>query len=309
MSRSGGAAFLYDDIFLSHEMPPFHPEAPARLTACIDILRSSGLWDERDHPAPRAASEAERAAAHDAGYYRQVQGMGRGYLDPDTYVSEGTFEAALWAAGAAVTAVELCLDGTSRRAFCAVRPPGHHAERDRGMGFCIFNNVAVAARYARARGVARVMIPDFDVHHGNGTQHIFYEDDTVFYFSTHQHPHYPGTGSASERGRGKGEGMTMNIPLPSGAGDRELVPAYEEMFAKQVEQFAPEMIIASAGYDLHSLDPLAGFQVSDDGVGRIVKAILQAGRDVPVIFSLEGGYNLQGLAASVKTTMEAMLSG
>ena len=174
------------------------------------------------------------------------------------------------------------------------------------MGFCIFNNVAVGACYARTQGVRRVMIADFDVHHGNGTQNIFYEEDTVFYFSTHQHPHYPGTGSAAERGKGKGEGFTLNIPFPAGAGDEELGKAYLETFPEVVEEFSPDLILVSAGYDLHRADPLAGFDLSDDGVAEVVGGILEAGRGIPVVFSLEGGYDLRSLGRSVVLTLEKM---
>jgi acetoin utilization deacetylase AcuC-like enzyme len=300
--------FLYDDIFLAHEMPPLHPESPDRLRACLEAVREAGLWDSLDHAPLRKATPGEVALAHSAEYVETVRTFGSGYLDPDTYLSPMTYEAALAAAGAVMTAVDLCRERGKMRAFCAVRPPGHHAEFDRAMGFCVFNNVAVGARYAGTRGFNRVMIADFDVHHGNGTQNIFYEDDSVFFFSTHQYPHYPGTGAAGERGRGRGDGYTRNIPLPSGAGDTELVRAYREEFPAVVEEFDPELIIVSAGYDLHSSDPLAGFTVSDEGVISVVEGILDAGGDRPVIFSLEGGYDLGSLSRLVALTLRKLLS-
>jgi acetoin utilization deacetylase AcuC-like enzyme len=300
--------FLYDDIFLAHEMPPLHPESPDRLRACLEAVREGGLWDSLDHAPLRKATPGEVALAHSAEYVETVRTFGSGYLDPDTYLSPMTYEAALAAAGAVMTAVDLCRERGKMRAFCAVRPPGHHAEYDRAMGFCVFNNVAVGARYAGTRGFNRVMIADFDVHHGNGTQNIFYEDDSVFFFSTHQYPHYPGTGAAGERGRGRGDGYTRNIPLPSGAGDTELVRAYREEFPAVVEEFDPELIIVSAGYDLHGSDPLAGFTVSDEGVMSVVEGILDAGGDRPVIFSLEGGYDLGSLSRLVVLTLQKLLS-
>lgn len=300
-------AFLYDEVFLSHKMPPAHPESGERLLACLDAVRTAGLWDRLMHLAPRRADPEEVALAHSVEYVQGVSTFGSGYLDADTYVSPDTYEAALFAAGAVLTAVDAALAGEARRSFCAVRPPGHHAEQDRGMGFCIFNNVAVGARYALRRGVGKVLIADFDVHHGNGTQNIFYEDDTVFYFSTHQFPHYPGTGSASEKGRGRGEGCTLNIPLPPGSGDEEMEEAYGMSFRETVASFQPEMILVSAGYDLHRSDPLSGFTVSDEGVARLVDEILAAGSEIPVIFSLEGGYDLRSLGKSVVLTLERMM--
>lgn len=299
-------AFLFDEIYLSHEMPPSHPESAERLTVCLEAMRRAGLWDSLLHLTPRSATPDEVAMAHSREYVEEILNFGAGYLDPDTYLSPNTCRAALAAAGAVMTAVDASIEGRASRAFCAVRPPGHHAERERGMGFCIFNNVAVGAFHARRQGVRRVMIADFDVHHGNGTQSIFYEDDTVFYFSTHQHPHYPGTGSAAERGRGKGEGFTLNVPLPAGAGDEELGKAYFETFPEVVGEFGPDLILVSAGYDIHRADPLAGFDLSDEGIAGVVGGILDAGRGIPVVFSLEGGYDLRSLGRSVVLTLKRM---
>lgn len=230
-----------------------------------------------------------------------------GYADPDTYVSEGSLEAALHAAGAVLEAVDRVEKGEIDRAFCAVRPPGHHAEADRAMGFCIFNNISVGARHAQRAGFRKVFIVDFDVHHGNGTQHIFEEDDTVFYFSTHQYPHYPGTGSQGEKGRGKGLGATANYPMPSGSGDREYFLIYHDILPGLIRDFAPDIIMVSAGYDLLSGDPLASTRISGEGIRDIVEGILSA-RQVPAVFSLEGGYNLRELADSVLLTLRVLLS-
>ncbi|MBF0521204.1 MAG: histone deacetylase, partial [Nitrospirae bacterium] len=176
------------------------------------------------------------------------------------------------------------------------------------MGFCIFNNVAIGARFAQKQGYKKVFIVDFDVHHGNGTQHSFYNDDTVFYFSSHQYPHYPGTGAASETGSGKGKGFTYNVPLSYGAGDREMKEVYNITLHKLVESFSPDIILVSSGFDIHKKDPLAGFGVTDDGIRDIVRGILSAKKDIPVIFTLEGGYSLEALASSVTITMQELLS-
>lgn len=192
------------------------------------------------------------------------------------------------------------------RAFCAVRPPGHHAERDMAMGFCIFNNVAVGAAYALEIGFGRVFVVDFDAHHGNGTQHIFEESDSVFFFSTHQHPSYPETGKDSERGKGRGEGYTYNVPIPKGSGNKDYLYVYQDILPGLIRRFSPDIILVSAGYDIHLNDPHADIRVTEEGIRCIVRSILTS-HPCPAVFTLEGGYDLDALAESVKITVEEML--
>lgn len=298
---------LYDPVFLEHRTPPGHPESPRRLLSVMEGLAASGLADLVDRlpvaPAPAGAVEA----VHDRGYLERIAEPGERWLDPDTYRSGSSWEAAVAAAGAVCAAVDACRAGAVRRAFCAVRPPGHHAARGRAMGFCLINNVAVATRHAQSRGYRRVMVADFDVHHGNGTQEIFYEDGTVYYFSTHQGGHYPGTGAASERGAGEGTGCNRNVPLPAGAGDRELLAAWGELFPSDLERFGPDICLVSAGYDLHAADPLAGLAATDAGIRELVRAVLRACGPIPVVATLEGGYHHPALARGVCATVEALL--
>lgn len=300
-------AFIYDDIFLDHDMPAFHPESVHRLTTVTERLKKSDLWSTLIHLTPEKVSQEELEAVHSKEYIERIKNYGSGYLDPDTYMSEDTSEAAHYAAGAIVTAIKACRSGEIERAFCAVRPPGHHAEKSRAMGFCIFNNVAVGARFAQKSGYAKVFIVDFDVHHGNGTEHIFYDDDSVFYFSTHQYPHYPGTGSSSDRGKGKGTGFTFNVPMDHGAGDSEMHEAYHNTLHKLVDSFSPDIILVSSGYDLHRKDPLAGLAVTDEGIKDIVRGILDAKKGIPAVFTLEGGYNLEALAGSIEITLRELI--
>lgn len=299
-------AFIYDDIFLEHKMPPGHPERPERLTSIIRRLSDSDLWDKLVHLKPAKAEESDLLEVHTPVHVEQMKKL-VGYADPDTYVSEGSYEAALYAAGAVIEAVDRIKAGEIDRAFCAVRPPGHHAEANRAMGFCLFNNVAVGARHAGKAGYERVFIIDFDVHHGNGTQNMFYSDPDVFYFSSHQFPHYPGTGRTEETGAGDGLGTTANYPMPSGAGFSEYSAVYSDTLPGIIRDFDPGIIIVSAGYDLHSRDPLAGIRVPDEGIEMIVSSITGA-IDVPCIFSLEGGYDLEALSGSVLITLKNLLS-
>ena len=303
--------FLYDDIFLKHEMPAGHPESAQRLLSILNTLRNSSLWRELSHIKPRRAGEEDILRVHTKEYFDKIRNF-TGFFDPDTYISGNSFEAAMFAAGAVIEAIDRCRKGDIDRAFCAVRPPGHHAERDRAMGFCIFNNIAVGARYAQEIGYEKVFIVDFDVHHGNGTQHIFEEDDSVFYFSTHQHPHYPGTGQDSERGRGKGDGFTYNVPMPYGSGDKDFYYAYRDILPGLIKKVRPDIILVSAGYDIHVRDPLAGLNVTNEGLKNIVRGILLRSTttylpSLPHVFTLEGGYDLQALGESVLNTVEELL--
>ena len=282
--------FVYSPVFLKHETPLGHPESKERLIAITDKLKSATFWKDLVHIAPRKAEYRDVELVHKESYVEKVRNFGTGHLDPDTYLSKDSLEAALYAAGAVIEAVEQCKSGKIRRAFCAVRPPGHHAEAHHAMGFCIFNNVAIGARHAQKAGYRKVFIIDFDVHHGNGTQHLFYEDDTVFYFSTHQSPHYPGTGSSDEHGKGKGKGYTYNIPMQAGSGYKEFFSAYCDVLPELVRRFAPDILLVSAGYDIHAHDPLAGLKVSDEGIRTIVSGILSSPSDpehTPIIFTLK----------------------
>ena len=231
-------------------------------------------------------------------------------IDPDTFTSPETFAVATLAAGAAVTAVDRVLDGPAgSRAFALIRPPGHHAERNRAMGFCFFNNIAVAAAHARARGLRRVAIVDYDVHHGNGTQHSFYDDASVLFISSHQFPFYPGTGAPTEIGRDAGRGFTVNLPLEAGAGDADYEKVYRDVAFPVLEQFKPELILISAGFDAHVDDPLGGMRVTADQFGRLtagLAAIADRVCDGRMVATTEGGYDLQGLAQSLRAAIAAL---
>ena len=298
--------FVYDEVFLHHEPPVWHPDSRERLISIISTLKGAGLWDKLIHIRPRKATPEDLALVHTPENIEKVRGLGAGEIDLDTYTSVESFDAASYAAGAVMEAVEQCRSNRLRRVFCAVRPPGHHAEADRSMGFCLFNNVAVGARHAQRAGYKKVFIVDFDAHHGNGTQHIFEEDDTVFYFSTHQYPYYPETGKDMERGKGKGEGYTYNVPILAGSGNKDYLAIYQDILPGVVQRFGPDIILVSAGYDIHANDPHANIRVTHEGVHGIVRSILNCA-DVPMIFVLEGGYDLPSLCDSLKITIEEMM--
>jgi acetoin utilization deacetylase AcuC-like enzyme len=295
-------------LFLRHDTGPGHPERAARLVAIERRLVESGVAAEMERCEAQPCAPSVLALAHAAGYVAEVEraiASGARVLDEgDTRVSADSFRAACAAAGGAITAVEKVVRGEWQHAFVAVRPPGHHAERAEAMGFCLFNNVAIAARHAqKALGVERVAILDFDVHHGNGTQHIFEEDGTVFYASLHQWPLYPGTGLATERGRGAGEGTTRNCPQPPGAGDAEWLAALEDVILPELEAFRPQLLLLSAGFDAHARDPLAQTQLTTQGYRKISELCSQFAREHcsgRIVSLLEGGYDLAALAESVE---------
>jgi acetoin utilization deacetylase AcuC-like enzyme len=299
--------YIYNDIYLEHVNPPFHPENEGRLVSINKALKDSGLAGKLVYLEPRKASDDEILTVHDKSYLDMLKRTTVGYLDGDTYKSEGSLEAAYYAAGALLVSLDAVKEGKIERAFCAVRPPGHHAERNAAMGFCIFNNVAVAARYGQKLGYEKVFIVDFDVHHGNATQHMFESDSSVFYFSTHQYPHYPGTGARSETGRGEGLEFTFNFPMSAGSGDHDYLDVYKGKLPDLVKEFSPSIMFVSAGYDLHQNDPLSSIAVSTEGIRGIVRSIIDSCPHVPFIVTLEGGYNHKALSESVVATIEELM--
>jgi acetoin utilization deacetylase AcuC-like enzyme len=306
-------AFFYDPIFLEHETGSGHPEHPDRLRAIVERLKSDGLWDRLDVRAPSAATDEQIALVHPASHVAMIRSAskrGGGFIDADTVLGARSFEAASRAAGAGIDACDLVMSGGARNAFCAVRPPGHHAETNRAMGFCLFNNIAIAARWLRREhGIDRVAIIDWDVHHGNGTQEIFERESSVLYVSTHQHPLYPGTGLASEIGRGEGEGFTLNLPMPSGSDDEDYRPAFE-VIERRLDEYRPGFLLVSAGFDAHRRDPLASMLVATEGFRWMMEWALTRARELcggRLVAMLEGGYDLEGLSSSVATCVDAML--
>jgi acetoin utilization deacetylase AcuC-like enzyme len=308
-------ALAADPVFREHLMGRDHPERPERFDAVMEGLAAAGLLDSLGRLDRRAATEDELLLCHTREYLttarRDIE-SGCPYLSTgDTDVTPTSWEVAAEAVGGVLNAVDAVMAGRARNAFCAVRPPGHHAGAGRGMGFCVFNNAAIAARYAQCRhGTGRVAIVDWDVHHGNGTQDIFYTDPGVFYFSTHQWPLYPGTGRADETGEGAGKGATMNFPFPAGSGRVEILGAVLNSLTPAMERFRPELVVISAGFDSRIGDLLGRFTLTDEDFTDLTRALMEiadrhaGGRIVSV---LEGGYNLGGLAAASAAHVAALL--
>jgi len=310
-------ALIKDDRYLEHNAGEGHPESPNRLRAIHDLINAE--FSSIPLIQPRLATEAELALVHDRLYIQTVaktEGKAFSRLDPDTGLSGRSYEIARLAAGGLLQAVNAILTRdpgprTPQSVFAFVRPPGHHAEPSRGMGFCIFNNVAIAAAYAKKEfGLQRVLIVDWDLHHGNGTQRAFYEDPSVLFFSSHQYPYYPGSGDFDETGRGKGEGFTVNAPFPTGFGDAEYIRVYSAVLKPIALEFKPELVLVSAGFDPFVQDPLGGMGVTGAGFGAlaaIVQDIAKASCGGKVLFTLEGGYNPEGLRSGVRSVLGSVL--
>jgi len=299
-------AYITAPLFLEHDTGIMHPESKSRLLAIEEAV--TPLKKRLICLTPVPASEETVATVHLPEQISEVKlcSATAGQIDSDTVCSYASYDAALLAVGAGVAAIDGIKEGKFQRAFCAVRPPGHHATPEKSMGFCLFNNIAVTARYAQKQGFQKVMIIDFDVHHGNGTQEAFWEDNTVFYFSSHQAFAYPGTGMEGETGAGEGEGFTHNALVMPDSGDEELLDIYQNDLPPLVRKFKPDIILVSAGYDLHESDPLAQLNVTTEGIRQIVQAILRTA-EVPSVFFLEGGYHPDALGKNVEVTLEEML--
>jgi len=305
--------FVYHPIYLEHDTG-MHCETASRLTGIMSRLKNEGTMDKLVPLNAQAASIDQVARVHSPSYVSGIESFvksGGGYLDGDTVASPASYEAALYAAGGVIAAVDAVMSGDVTYSFALVRPPGHHAVHSAAMGFCIFNNIAIAARDAITKHkLDRVMIVDFDVHHGNGTQDAFYHDSDVLYFSTHQYPFYPGSGAVEEIGSGDGEGYTVDVPMPGGCGDAEYMRAFEEVLVPVTRRFKPQLILVSAGYDAHWADSIAGMQVSASGytkMATILKNLADELCNSRLVFALEGGYNIEALAISVDATINVLL--
>lgn len=306
---------LYDETFLEHNTGKFHPESPERLTSIIKNIKTKSWFKDLKIVKGSEIDLEILSLVHDRRYIEKVSeeiSSGKPTLSTgDTDVCPLSNKVALNAAGGIVKMIDLIFTGDTSQGFCAVRPPGHHASESIGMGFCIYNNIAVAARYAQDKyGIEKVLILDWDVHHGNGTQDIFYKDNSVLFISTHQYPLYPGTGTANETGSGSGGGFTCNFPLPSGTGNREIIPVFKENILKAGRKFKPDLTLISAGFDSRKDDPIGGFEIDDNGfreMTRIALEIADFSGEGKLLSILEGGYNMEGLSSAVEVHIDEIL--
>ncbi len=307
-------SIVSNDLFLAHQNPPGHPECPERLTSILGVLEGSTLMEKTVSADTRPATEEEITLAHSKPYFDMVKstsGKEFSQLDSDTSACGVSFDAALAGSGGLVCSVNNILSGEIDTAFVLARPPGHHAEHDRAMGFCLFNHVAVAGGHLLANcGLEKVLIIDWDVHHGNGTQHIFYDSDKVLYFSVHQFPFYPGTGSLKELGYKDGLVYTVNVPCPAMLGDEDYLRIFAEILKPLTEQYSPEFILVSAGFDAYQVDPLGGMLVTSEGFARLTRFVMQLAEENcrgNIAFLLEGGYNTAEIGLIVKSVTEEIL--
>ena len=306
-------AFIYHPDYLNHDTGPKHPERPNRLIACHAKLKQSDVWDKLFHIDPNPATIQQIGYAHKPGYSDYIRQHCELEIPTafDTIVTSESFDIALLSTGGVLSAAKAVATGQVKNAFAMVRPPGHHATPGQSMGFCLFNNIAITARYLqREHGVGKVAIVDWDVHHGNGTQDIFYEDESVFFFSIHQSPLYPGTGSQYEKGSGKARGTTCNVPVPAWSDDDDYILAFNDILIPALRDFSPEFILISAGFDAHYLDLLSQTNLTADGFAELTDLVLDTADEIAsgnVVSALEGGYSLDGLSESVVAHVERLV--
>ena len=321
MDKNNQVALMYHDKFLQHNTGSGHPENANRLIAAIDELKNNSVYKPAlVWPSFSPASNAIISLAHSQSYINLVEEeisalseQDLAYLSTgDTVISKNTLEAAKLAVGAGIKAADMIVNGKVNSAFALVRPPGHHATKDRGMGFCVFNNVAIVARYLQQQhNFKRILIVDFDVHHGNGTQDIFYSDDTVFYFSIHQHPFYPGTGRPNETGAGKGEGYTLNIDLPAGSGDDDLIKGINNQLKPAMDQFKPDFVLVSAGFDAYQGDILGELNYTNHGYRQAAMTLNNIAKDYSnghIIYMLEGGYTPENIKNATASIIDVLIN-
>ena len=309
MAKTG---LVYHPDYLKHDTGS-HPESSSRLSAIMNLLKEKKVEDKLVNLSPWRAKESRLELIHTPGYIKEVESAckeGRGWLDADTVVCPFSYEVALLAAGGVMRAVEAVISEEVDNAFALVRPPGHHAEKDRGGGFCLFSNVALASRYAqKEHNIDKVLIVDWDLHHGNGTQNAFYTDSSVLYFSTHQYPYYPGSGSVEEKGEGEGKGWTVNVPLSPGCSDADYEYIFKEILVPVASLFKPNLILVSAGFDTHYADPLGGMNLSAFGFAKLAQIVKGLAEELSLgrlVITLEGGYNLKALSFSVLAVLNIL---